>query len=117
MTLDEKTERDVLKSPGQSALDGGSGPRVLQTPIEQQIAQAWESILGVTGVDVDDSFFDLGGNSLAVIRFLSWAMETYSVEIPLSSFFEQPTLAQTALLVAGLDTLPKDCALTQERMP
>jgi acyl carrier protein len=56
-------------------------------------------------VKVDDSFFDLGGNSLSVIRFMSWVLETYHVEIPLTSFFEQPTVAQMAVLVASLDNL------------
>ncbi len=77
-------------------------PALQPGSIETEIAGAWETILGVAPVAGDDNFFDLGGNSLSVVRFSSWVFETYGVDIPLTDFFEHPTAARLALVVAAL---------------
>jgi hypothetical protein len=76
MTHDEKIASETLQSPKRAGPGGDLSSGILQNPIERQIVEAWETILGVTSVKVDDSFFDLGGNSLSVIRFMSWVLET-----------------------------------------
>jgi len=45
----------------------GPNPQVLP-PVEQAVAEIWESTLGVSKVGIDDDFFDLGGTSLALIN-------------------------------------------------
>ncbi|MGP0066728.1 MAG: phosphopantetheine-binding protein [Isosphaeraceae bacterium] len=103
MLQDVKIATETLPSTEQSGPGGDRNSEVHRETIERRIVEVWEGILGVTGVRVDDNFFDLGGNSLSVIRFLSWVLETYHAEIPLTSFFEQPTVAEMALLVASFE--------------
>ena len=38
------------------------------TPLQRTIAAAWSRVLGVENVGLDESFFDLGGTSLSLLR-------------------------------------------------
>lgn len=42
---------------------------------EHTLAQIWQEVLGVTGVQPEDNFFNLGGHSLAAIRIVTAARE------------------------------------------
>ncbi len=63
-----------------------------QTPTEQAIIDIWSTCLGVETIGVYDSFFDLGGNSLLGTKVISRLSLVLSIEISLSSLFEQPTV-------------------------
>ena len=47
-------------------------------------------------VGAGDSFFELGGKSLAALRVLTRIAEAYGATIPPRAFFESPTPAATA---------------------
>lgn len=67
--------------------------------IEQMLATLWQDILGIKQVGALDSFFDLGGHSLAAAQFIARLREMSLPEIPLQSIFETPTIRQIAALV------------------
>ncbi|GCE51341.1 hypothetical protein KTH_62100 [Thermosporothrix hazakensis] len=63
---------------------------------EQALVSLWQRILHIDGIGIHDSFFELGGHSLLALRILEALKKTYGVELPLSSLFEAPTVAQFA---------------------
>ncbi len=63
---------------------------------EQQIAQIWQTLLGIDQVGIHDNFFELGGDSLLAIRVLSRLRDMFQVNQSLSNLFETPTIAQLA---------------------
>jgi acyl carrier protein len=93
---------DEIAQEAERPRGNGAGTTLVQNQMERQFAETWQEILRAPSVGVNDNFFDLGGNSLAVIRFMSWISETYHVEIPLTSFFEHPTVGEMVTLVAGM---------------
>ena len=49
--------------------------------IESTLVTIWESLLGITGVGVNDDFFELGGDSLQATRLLMEVSEAFSVAL------------------------------------
>jgi acyl transferase domain-containing protein len=67
--------------------------------IEQAIAIIWQELLGIAQVGIYDNFFELGGNSLIATQLISRVREIYPVELPLTSLFEVPTVANLAQVI------------------
>jgi hypothetical protein len=47
-------------------------------------------------VGIHDNYFRLGGHSLLAIRVTSRIREAFQIEMPMSSIFEAPTIAELA---------------------
>ncbi len=69
------------------------------TPLEENIARIWAEALGVGRASCQDNFLELGGYSLLAVQILSRIYETYWIEVPLSCFFDAPTVAGLARVV------------------
>ena len=57
----------------------------------------WRELLGVERVGRDDDFFELGGQSLIAVRLFTRMKKRYSIDLPLSTLFEAPTIAECAV--------------------
>jgi amino acid adenylation domain-containing protein len=77
---------------------------------EKRLAQIWRQTLDIDGIGIHDNFFDLGGHSLAATRVGAQISQQFQVEIPLRSFFESPTVAQSAAAIdsATIEKLNSD---------
>jgi thioesterase domain-containing protein len=67
---------------------------------ELALARTWEQLLNTAPIGVNDNFFDLGGHSLLVARLAAQIYERFGQNLPLSTLFEQPTIAQQAQRLA-----------------
>ncbi|MEL7409587.1 MAG: amino acid adenylation domain-containing protein, partial [Cyanobacteria bacterium J06558_2] len=76
--------------------------------LEQNIAHIWQEILQLDRISIDDNFFELGGNSLSATRVNSRLKEALSVEIPLRTIFENPTIADIAQRIDLLKIVAKN---------
>jgi|SRR6185436_12576965 len=71
------------------------------TPVEKVLAEIWSELLGLSEVGIHDNFFDLGGDSLLITRFLSRVHEIFKVELPLDVLFAGSlTVAELARAIA-----------------
>ncbi|HEY6323059.1 MAG TPA: non-ribosomal peptide synthetase, partial [Thermoanaerobaculia bacterium] len=102
-----KIDRRALPAP-EPAAAAATAPR---TAAEQVVAAAWQEVLGVGRVGVEDSFFELGGHSLPAVQVLARLRDVFLVEVPLRSLFATPTVAG---LVAELARLSGDRARVEE---
>jgi amino acid adenylation domain-containing protein/FkbM family methyltransferase len=69
------------------------GPR---SEVERRLAEIVAEILTRDRVGIHDSFFDLGGHSLLATRVMARIRQELSVELPLPTLFENPTVAGLA---------------------
>jgi thioesterase domain-containing protein/NAD(P)-dependent dehydrogenase (short-subunit alcohol dehydrogenase family)/acyl carrier protein len=69
--------------------------------LERALADIWGRLLGVDGVGIRDSFFDLGGHSLIAVRLFNEVAEKFHADLPLSALIQHPTVAELAELIRG----------------
>ena len=79
-----------------------SGSIPPRTDLEKTLADLWSDALGLESVGIDDDFFAFGGHSLAAIKLTSRLQSTLGIPVKVNMIFSAPTVAQFALLVAGI---------------
>ncbi|HYG76092.1 MAG TPA: amino acid adenylation domain-containing protein [Planctomycetota bacterium] len=99
-----KVDRAALPAP-KNVIDGNKPDERPWLPLQIQLAEIWEKMLGVKGIGVRDNFFELGGHSLLAVRMISQVEQTCGRRIPLAALFADPTIAGVAeaLLSAAPD--------------
>ena len=70
-------------------------------PTETRIRAIWQNVLGITALQPDDNFFDIGGTSLAAMRVFHLIREHLHIELPLSTLLHAPTTNTLAALIDG----------------
>ncbi|WP_332728251.1 amino acid adenylation domain-containing protein [Pseudomonas sp. ESBL9] len=73
-----------------------------RSEVESVLCEIWRDVLAVDQVGINDDFFELGGNSLLVIRLASQVSRELGVELPLKLIFVKSTLAALADVVSIL---------------
>ena len=71
-----------------------------RTPVEQKVALIWADVLGLDKVGIHDDFADVGGDSLKATQIISRVIAAFRVNLPLRSFFEAPSIAKMAGVIA-----------------
>ena len=95
-----------------------------RTPVEEELATIWANLLGLDQVGIHHNFFELGGHSLLATRVISRIREAFSMEFPLRTLFEFPTVAELSTVVEKIRTQSRDQPLLsikpidrQEQLP
>jgi acyl-CoA synthetase (AMP-forming)/AMP-acid ligase II/acyl carrier protein len=95
---DGRTDRGALE-----ALAAGASIRAEPgTESEKAVADLWRDVLGVRRVGLHDSFFDVGGHSLAAVQMIARLEERFAITFPVAALFEATTVQKLAVLVDAL---------------
>ncbi|MDI3282428.1 non-ribosomal peptide synthetase/type I polyketide synthase [Polyangium sp. 15x6] len=116
-----KLNRERLPSPTSptSPASPADAPRASTSALEDCIAAIWRNVLGITDVDLDSQFFEVGGHSLSLSRVQAAIAIELGADIDVITLMRLPTIR---LLAAHLATLPglsraaerRDCATPRE---
>jgi acyl carrier protein len=87
-----KVDRSALPEPTVSSIQGEDSFAAPQSPIEKHLAGFLSSLLSVDRVGREDNFFILGGHSLMGAQLIAKIQDSFGVELPLRSLFEEPTI-------------------------
>nr|WP_245836121.1 non-ribosomal peptide synthetase [Mycobacterium rhizamassiliense] len=69
--------------------------------VEEILAGIYAEILGLDRVGINDSFFDLGGDSLSAMRLIAAIKAGLNTDLPVRAVFEAPTVARLAPRIGG----------------
>lgn len=94
-----KVDRKSLTDPGHVRPRLNESYQAPINPIETRLARIWSEVLALEDVGVNDNFLDLGGHSLAAMRVVSQVLSEFQLEIPLTSLFAAPTVAEMAKVI------------------
>ncbi len=85
-----------------------------QTETEKKLVSIAEDVLGFTPIGLEDSFFELGGDSLKAMAILRRISKEFLVEMQLADFFECNNLKKVALQVEAISWLKNDIHTNNE---
>ena len=68
-------------------------------PLQAQLIQIWEELLGRRPIGLQDNFFELGGHSLLAARLMHRIKQVHDKTLPLAALLKAPTVAQLALVL------------------
>jgi acyl carrier protein len=93
LTVNGKLDRRALPAPEYREVDHYRAPGNLT---EEILAGIYAQVLGLERVGVDESFFELGGDSLSAMRVVAAVNKALDAGISVRALFEAPTVAQLA---------------------
>ncbi|MBU3198525.1 SDR family NAD(P)-dependent oxidoreductase [Clostridium estertheticum] len=71
------------------------------TEIEIVIAGIWNSVLGFEEFNINDNFFEIGGNSIMITNVYEQLDAIYKGELSLTDFFAYPTIKKLAEYISS----------------
>lgn len=98
LTPNGKLDRSALPAPGLEAL----ATRDYEAPqgeMEQALAAIWGELLGVDCIGRNDHFFELGGNSLLLIKVGFRLKEHFGADLKIGTLYKAATLKEVASAV------------------
>jgi amino acid adenylation domain-containing protein/thioester reductase-like protein len=84
-----------------------------ENEVEAKLVAMWQEVLGITKIGTGDNFFEIGGDSLAVIRILTMSYSEHW-DLSVQDFYKYSNIKELAALIARrqderLNPEPQDC--------
>ena len=92
-----KLDRMALPGVEGAELSAGRGHVAARTELERRLVSIWQKLLGREEIGVHDNFFEIGGHSIQAARLASEIEKLVGQRLPISAFFQSPTIALLAL--------------------
>ncbi|WP_139329504.1 non-ribosomal peptide synthetase, partial [Mycobacterium sp. IS-2888] len=112
LTVNGKLDKRALPAPEYQ--DAG-GYRAPATPTEDIVAGIYAQVLGLERVGIDESFFELGGDSLSAMRVISAINAALDAGLSVRALFEAPTVAELAPRVGAAGAAGREPLVAVER--
>ncbi|WP_050515073.1 non-ribosomal peptide synthetase [Streptomyces rimosus] len=97
-TPNGKLDRPALPAPPEET---AAQPSAADSPLEA-VRDIWREVLGLPELTDTDDIFDLGGHSITMTQISTRILDRLGVEVPLSAYFDAPTVEGIAAVVAEL---------------
>ncbi len=106
LTPNGKLDRQALPSPDGARQETATPFNPPATEVERKLAAVFRELLGMNEIGVDDNFFDLGANSLMMVRAVEKIRAELGIKMSLVRLFQFTTLGSLAAAIAGSETDP-----------
>jgi hypothetical protein len=99
--VEEPPVEDAADDAPEGPPDAPAGGAAPQGDTEEAVLAVWREVLGTDAVGADDGFFDVGGNSAALVTVQTRLREALGREVPMVTLFQHPTVRALAAWLDG----------------
>lgn len=92
----------IEKNEYQSSIALSGRDSKIYTPTEVNIGTIWGEVLGYESININSSFYELGGDSITGLQICKKISNFYNVELSLNSFMENFTIEKLSMYVDEL---------------
>ena len=96
LTSNGKVDTKNLPKPEGLEMDTGTEYVAPKNATEEKLVAIWEEVLGRKGIGSSDKFFDIGGNSIKIVKMIGLVNEAFNLKIPVVTAFKFPSIATLA---------------------
>jgi len=89
-------DRNALHAPNEGRPELEMPYQAPQSRLQHLLAELWQQVLGVGKVGINDSFFELGGDSIKAAVFLNELQQLLGEVVYVVAMFDAPTIAGLA---------------------
>lgn len=75
--------------------------QAIPVKIIEKTKKIWQEVLDQEEISIHSNFFDLGGNSLDIIRIKEQLTNYFAIDIPVAQLFNSPTIATLASMISN----------------
>jgi len=102
LSANGKADRKALPEP-EGSINTGVEYAAPENEIEEKLVCIWQELLQLEKVGVNDNFFDLGGNSLSVVKMHEKIEKQNIGEIKVTDIFANPTISKLAEFIKKIN--------------
>ncbi|RKG98940.1 hypothetical protein D7V97_32325 [Corallococcus sp. CA053C] len=102
-----KVDSKALPAPDDTHVGSGQPYLEPQGQLERTLATLWTELLGLQRVGRNERFFDVGGNSMSIIRLQARVRTELGLNVALPVLFQYPTIAGLAEHLSRTGDSPK----------
>lgn len=101
LTANGKIDKASLPSPEEMAITMGVNYAAPQDEIEEQLIMIWSEVLDIksSAIGIDHNFFELGGNSIRLIKLSKLIGKTFGQQMSIPLLFEYTTIRRIAMFL------------------
>jgi amino acid adenylation domain-containing protein len=100
LTINGKIDRKKLPTP---ILEERKKEKIEKpkTEIEEELLEIYKKVLNFDKIDINDNFFEIGGDSLAAINLTTHIYEKMKIKVNIKNVFENPTIKELSQFIVN----------------
>jgi acyl carrier protein len=112
LTVNGKIDRAALPAP---VVVNPTAYESATTELERVILEIWSKVLGISGIGLDDNFFDRGGDSLLLATVHLKLQEVLKADAAITDLFEFPTVRSLTRYLSAKSSAQSSLAEAHQR--
>lgn len=87
--------------------DGNGTGEHMNDEFIPRLTKIWEELLGIRPIGPDQTYFDLGADSIFAVQLFAQIEQEFRIRLPLASFFDAPTIRELAVVLSQVSSASK----------
>ena len=109
-----KVDKAILPDPAGIELPAGTAYVAPGNETEEKMVLIWQELLGRDRIGITDSFFDLGGDSIKILRMVSEVRKQLQLDIPIAEIYRHNTIENIVVHILNDNTANRKYARLKE---